>query len=245
MNFPSGLLFALSVVCMVVFPARGITGAAVLDPADPRFDAVAAVTLAEWQLLNVPIGNATLISPDRVVLPRHVINSNFTTPGSTEGLPTSYVVRFRAHPDGTRGNPNNPGSYYHVRVARWIVPKKRTASDDMIVGVLEAPVTHIQPMAIDYRPRLVRGKLAASLLSWGPRETGEKGQLAFGGVFVDNLGAGSLSWTLGSQGLLNDSGAAIVRTDAAGRSFLIGYVTTARSGIAFRKWKSGAPLASR
>jgi hypothetical protein len=160
-------------------------------------------------------------------------------------LPGSYVVRFRVHPDGTRGEPINPASYYHVRVSRWIVPKKRTAGDDMIVGVLEVPVTHIEPMAIDYRPRLPRGGLSASLLSWGPRENGEKGQLAFGGIVVDVLGSGTLSWTLGSQGLLNDSGAAIVRTDGTGRNYLIGYVTTARSGVAFRKWRSGAPLASR
>lgn len=217
--------------------ALAITGASLVAQQDATYDAVAAVTLNEWRDLNVPIGNAVLIAPDRVVMPRHLVNSTFLNPTSQDGAASQYVLRFRVNPDGSRGRLSSPSSFFHVGVVRWIVPKARNSASDIVVGVLETPVTHITPMQVESHPRLIRGRLAASLLSWGPTETGEKGELRIGGIRVGQIGTSVFSWQVGSQGLVNDSGAAaVVMKDGTAR--LVGFVTTARSGIVLRKWRS-------
>ncbi|MFZ4572954.1 MAG: hypothetical protein ACOYN0_01070 [Phycisphaerales bacterium] len=232
--------FAAFVLALMLLPARAeaIIGGSVVPQEESRYDAVAAFTLEQWRDLNVPTGNAVLIAPDRVVMPRHLINSTFTQAGSADGTPGAYVVRFRVNPDGSRGSINSPASFYHVRIARWITPTGRSAADDIVIGVLETPVTHITPMPIEWRPTMTRGKLSANLLSWGPDEQNIKGQLRVGGVSVNNMGAGQLSWQLGAYGVLNDSGAAAVAVDRQGRARLLGFLTTPRAGTAFRKWRT-------
>lgn len=236
------LILALLISLALSSPARAIIGGAVVSNDETRFDAVAGFTLDQWRNLNVPTGNAVLIARDRVVLPRHLINSNFTTPGSVDGTPGAYVVRFRVHPDGTRGTINNPATFYHVRIARWILPANRTQADDMVIGVLETPITHITPMPIEWRPTLRRGRLAAKLLSWGPDEQGVKGQLRAGDISINSLGSGSFSWQNGASGVLNDSGAAAVMFDAQGRPRLVGFITNPRAGISFRRWRTTAMM---
>lgn len=228
----------ITLVLFLATPARAIIGGSVVDTNDARFDAVAGFTLDQWRNLNVPTGNAVLIAPDRVVLPRHLINDTFGNPASVDGAPSQYVVRFRVNPNGSRGSINSPSTFYHVRIASWIFPTKRTSSDDLVIGVLETPVTHITPMPIEWRPTLKRGKLAGSLLSWGPDEQGIKGQLRLGGISMNAIGSGTFSWQVGAYGVLNDSGAAAVMYDAQGRARLVGFITTPHAGISFRRWRT-------
>lgn len=216
----------------------GIIGATPVSSTDARFDAVGAFTLDEWRNLNVPIGNAVLIAPDRVVLPRHLINRRFQTRTSADGVPGAYVVRFTANADGSRGTMSQPASFLHVKITRWIVPTTRGVSDDIVIGVLEQPVTHIAPMAINWRPLMPRGGLSANLLSWGPDELNVKGALRIGGIRISSLSTATFSYRLGAYGILNDSGAAAVTYDAQGKPMLIGFLTTARSGVAMRRWQN-------
>jgi hypothetical protein len=237
MKLPAPILI-LAILATLCSRALAIIGASPVPQNETRFDAVAAFTLDQWRNLNVPTGNAVLIAADRVILPRHLINSTFTQPNSADGTPGAYVVRFRANPDGSRGSMSNPSSFYHVRITRWITPHRRTSADDLVIGVLETPVTHITPMPIEWRPATVRGRIAANLLSWGPDEQNIKGQLRVGGISISSMSAGSFSWQTGAYGVLNDSGAAAVRVDRAGRTTLLGFMTTPRAGISFRRWRS-------
>jgi hypothetical protein len=233
----SVVLFALMFAAKACF---GIIGATPVALSDSRFDAVGAFTLDEWRNLNVPIGNAVLIAPDRVVLPRHVINGSYRTRTSVDGTAGAYVVRFTSNPNGTRGSMSNPGSFFHVKVVRWILPTARTASDDIVIGVLEQPVTHITPMAINWRPSMPRGGLAANLLSWGPDEAGIKGALRIGGIRISTLSTSMFSFRLGAYGVRNDSGAAAVTYNAQGQPMLLGFLTATRSGMAMRRWQTSA-----
>ncbi len=233
----SVVLFAVMFAAKACF---GIIGATPVASSDARFDAVGAFTLDEWRNLNVPIGNAVLIAPDRVVLPRHVINGNYRTRTSVDGTAGAYVVRFTSNPDGTRGSMSNPASFFHVKVTRWIVPNGRSTSDDIVIGVLAQPVTHITPMAINWRPSMPRGGLAANLLSWGPDEAGIKGALRIGGIRISSISNSSFSFRLGAYGVRNDSGAAAVTYNAQGQPTLVGFLTTSRSGIALRRWQASS-----
>jgi len=232
--------FILLIVTIAARACFGIIGATPVANTDTRFDAVGAFTLDEWRNLNVPIGNAVLIAPDRVVLPRHIINGNYRKRTSVDGTAGAYVVRFTANPDGTRGSMSNPASFFHVKVARWIFPTGRSTSDDIVIGVLEQPVTHITPMAINWRASMPRGGLPANLLSWGPDEGGIKGALRVGGIRIASLSSSTFSFKLGAYGVQNDSGAAAVSYNAQGQPMLVGFLTTARAGISMRRWQATA-----
>jgi len=226
------------VVHAVQAPASATIGSTVVVAEDARLDAVAGFTLVQWQEVNNCFGNAVLVAPDRVILPRHLINSTFTARNSIDGLATDYVVRFRRRPDGGVGTASDPATFHHVRVARWVFHKDRKATDDVVIGILETPVTHITPMVVNFDAKLNRGRLAATVSSWGPDEAGIKGTLRSGGIVLSKLTSTLAQWREGVQAILHDSGAAITVTQRDGSQRLVGFVTTSGGGVSVKKWKN-------
>ncbi len=232
------LLSAVVVLLAGVPRAMAAVGATVVAPDDARLDAVAGFTLDQWRGANNCFGNAVLVAPDRVILPRHLINASFTMRNSIDGLPTDYVVRFRRNPNGVVGNSDNPLTFHHVRIARWVVSKDRKITDDVVIGILETPVTHIAPMVVNFDAKTSRGRLNANLSSWGPDETGVKGTLRSGGIVLSKISSNVIQWRSGVQAILHDSGAAVTVTQRDGTERLVGFVTASGSGVSFKKWKN-------
>jgi hypothetical protein len=114
-------------------------------PDDTRFDAVGAFGFTIW-LNGVSQqdnwwGGATLIAPDLVVTARHNLSSN---PAQwTDG---TYAVRFRRQLDGTLQHKAAGNVFpFLAPVREWVVPP----TGDIALGILQTPVTHIRPIAVD------------------------------------------------------------------------------------------------
>jgi hypothetical protein len=243
----AGLVALVLLVTSVWGPtsqALGVTSGTVVANDDRRFDAVAGVTLTQWRGINNVFGNATLIAPDRVIMPRHLINRNYTNRRSVDGAPTEYTIRFRRALDGTVGNISNPASFHHVRVREWIFPAGRKESDDVVIGILESPVTHITPATVDLRTKPSKNAVV-SIASWGPvaNQTTTpvaKGTLLSGMMRLASADSNKIKLTVTGRTALplrvvnNDSGAPLLIMDAAGPR-IIGFVTTPNSGVAFRQ----------
>ncbi len=221
-----------------------ITSGTAVASEDRGFDAVAGVTLTQWRGINNVFGNATLIAPDRVIMPRHLINRSYTNRRSVDGAPSEYTIRFRRALDGTVGNVSNVESFYHVRVREWIFPAGRKESDDLVIGILETPVTHIAPATMDLRTKPSKNAVV-SIASWGPVATQTttpvaKGTLLTGMMRLASADSNKIKLTVSGRTALpvrvvnNDSGAPLLIMDAAGPR-IIGFVTTANSGVAFRQ----------
>lgn len=229
---------ALLVVSTVQEQAAATIGATVVATEDVRFDAVGGFTLTQWQGANNCFGNAVLVAPDRVILPRHLINSNYTSRLSIDPPATDYVVRFRRRPDGGVGSASDPSTFFHVRIASWVVHKDRKSYADVVIGVLETPVTHITPMVVNFDAKVKRGRLAASVTSWGPDETGAKGTVRTGAVVLSKITSTLVQWREGVQAILHDSGAAITVSYRDGTERLVGFVTYSGGGVSVKKWKN-------
>jgi hypothetical protein len=133
-------------------------------------------------------GNATLIAPQLVAVARHVIHdggSHFEPSHWKLDTPGNYAVRFRRLPDGSLRelsipnpdyHPDIPGSTqrlypYTVKVVAWILPapsnpENITTMPDMLVGILEHPVTHIKPIPVGF-PAEFQADFPFTLAGWG------------------------------------------------------------------------------
>ncbi|MBS0196580.1 MAG: hypothetical protein JSR77_07465 [Planctomycetes bacterium] len=225
--------------CLTVACTLGITAGRAPVATDARFDAVAGFTRFEWRDINNVFGNATLISSDRVVLARHLINENYKTRTSVDPPASDYMVRFRRKPDGSLGDVNDPTTFYQVRVKEWILPQTRGDVDDIAIGVLETPVTHIRPMPIDLKPRLGKN-VRAIIASWGPESAPQgavvpKGRLLIGDVMLRTPNSAWIALSpkttkTPSEVVLNDSGAPLLVPASSGYK-MIGMATTTAGGV--------------
>jgi len=238
----------LSALALTLFLALGLTSTQshaissgnAVAPTDSRFDAVGGFTLRSWAGINNVFGNATLVAPDRIILPRHLINSSYKNRRSVDGAPSQYVVRFRRSPDGTIGNINAPTTFYHVGIQSWILPAGRNDADDVVIGILETPIYHIQPMQLDFRAKISRNQ-SVTLASWGPEAPPEravvpKGRLLVGSMRLSSASKSKLSLSSPSKlfparVVKNDSGAPVLLVSGSSVR-MIGFATTANSGIA-------------
>ncbi|MHC4977314.1 MAG: hypothetical protein ACYTF7_12055, partial [Planctomycetota bacterium] len=91
-------------------------------------------------------GAATLFTPDMVIMARHLIGDAHQDP-STPPSDGQFAVRFRRHLDGTLGDTQSGWwSYHNVRISSFVYPDD--PSIDMVIGILEEPVTHIDPIPV-------------------------------------------------------------------------------------------------
>lgn len=232
---------ALAALWILLTPALGITSGREVAATDRRFDAVAGFTRTEWRDINNVFGNATLVTPDRVVLPRHLINDQFKVSTSTDGAAADFAVRFRRRPDGGVGDVNNPASFHHVRVKEWIFPNGRKDVDDVVIGVLETPVTHITPIAMDFKPKSPT-KSTILLASWGPEgppaDNAPKGRLLIGNVKLRGAGGwltlAARSKNAPTEVVLHDSGAPVFAISNNAMR-MIGFVSTTAGGPSLKE----------
>ncbi len=136
-------------------PALAIVNGHPPEPTDLRFDAIGAFSKAEWLGLASAASanpqphnwwcNATLIAPDVVLTAAHCVAMPWTPGVHLPANPDKqFVVRFRRHLSGTLGDKAaGPQSYHQVRIAEL-----HLASQDVAVGYLEEPVTHIEPLKL-------------------------------------------------------------------------------------------------
>lgn len=130
----------------------GIDPGIVPDAADTRFDAVFQLIKVytdpshtqyfdHLDNYNSVSGSGTLISPHLVLMADHSLGQ--LQPGQNH----APFARFRRRPDGTiPANCNPPSDYHHVKIVDWI----QLNGTDMVIGKLETPVTHIQPIPVRY-----------------------------------------------------------------------------------------------
>jgi hypothetical protein len=113
---------------------------------DTRFDAIGAFATT-WRLGLEPTHpeasdhdwfcTATLVDNHTVMLAKHC-----TDPYT---LAAPYAVRFRRNLKGGIGTKEKGvKSYYHARIASWIVP----AQGDVVLGLLQTTVQHIAPIPL-------------------------------------------------------------------------------------------------
>jgi hypothetical protein len=246
----AGLLGVIAALAFAAPPARAITHGLAPAASDRRFDAIAGVTLAQWENSTNTFGSGVLIAPDRVILPRHLINTQAFNPASPDGSPADFSIRFRRRPDGTLGNEQDPTTLHHVRVARWIVLARRGFSDDVAIAVLATPVTHIPPMAMELRPQLRRTGELVAIGGWGPDENQQRGTLRLGTFRLSQLTRSSVQFqsveanfsgpyfgdasrgtpAAPAQVIMNDSGSAVMQVASNGTVRLVGLVTTTTAG---------------
>ena len=148
-------------------PASAIVNG--FEPAadDTRFDAVGAFSRTDWLRAGPDrspedahnwFGAATLIAPDTILTARHNL------PDKRPARPYEFAVRFRRHVTGSVGSRQaGPDSYHLAPVVKWVMAPH---GEDLAMGILVAPVTHIDPIPVDTRRvRIIRepGFVAA----WG------------------------------------------------------------------------------
>lgn len=233
-------LLLLCALGLTTTQAHAVSSGTVVAPNDSRFDAVGGFTLREWSGINNVFGNATLIAPDRVILPRHLINSTYKNRRSVDGAASQYVVRFRRSPDGTIGNINTPSTFFHVGIQSWILPTGRNDADDVVIGILETPVFHIQPIQLDLRAKLSRNQ-PVTVASWGPEAPPAgvvvpKGRLLVGSMRLSSASKSKLSFSAPSRlfparVVKNDSGAPVLLVSGSSVR-MVGFATTTSSGVA-------------
>lgn len=179
-------------------PALAIVNGHAPEPTDLRFDAIGAFSKAEWMGLASGASanpqehnwwcNATLIAPDVVITAAHCVAMPWTPGVHSPASPDKqFVVRFRRHLSGSLGDKAaGPQSYHQVRIAELHV-----ADQDVAIGYLEEPVTHIEPLSV-----LLEGTVGlepgSSILhaGWGKEgpafDEGPRNQLLLAGGRVSN-----------------------------------------------------------
>lgn len=239
---------SLTILCSAVLGlaascAQAISGGVGIAPNDTRFDSVAGVTLTEWVGINNVFGNATLVAANRVVLPRHLINRNFPNRRSVDGTAGAFTIRFRRTPDGLVGTADNPASFHHVRVKEWIFPTGRKDTDDVVIGILETPVTHIAPAVVDMKAK-VNKRSVLSVVSWGPvavqlstpvsKGTPLAGSVAVTSFDKNKFRIGPPSPAAPAGVVPNDSGTPILQVNG-GVVKIVGFVTTTTGGVSLQQ----------
>lgn len=143
---------------LVTAPAPGIVGGSEPSTTDTRFDAVAAFSRTEWiDDDHNTYGNATLIEYDgmdpaherRLVLfAKHLLGNGWNEYGYTPPAADVHAVRFRRKPDGSLGSiPQGAQSFHMVKIDSYILFAPSWL--DIAIGVLEEPVTHIDPIHVE------------------------------------------------------------------------------------------------
>jgi len=145
--------FLASIMClMIAAPAsHAIVNGQEPSEDDRRFDAVAGLT--QTSAYNIYC-TAILIAPDLVLTAAHCVDNWGGQETTYQELPDFYhTVRFRRHPSGHLGSIEEPQWFHHVRVVRWIsvAPKFGHGEPaDALLGILETPVTHIEPIRVSH-----------------------------------------------------------------------------------------------
>lgn len=236
-RFVSTVIVILGCFTMTA-PAQAIVNGYRPAPNDTRFDAVGAFGFTRWldgtNQVDNWWGGATLISPTLIVTARHNLSSN-----PAEWTNGNYAVRFRRQLDGTLQHKADGGGFPFLDPVReWIV----SPSGDIALGILQTPITHIQPIAADLNVPAVGEALI--LAGWGSESLtalvgNPRNELRLANTAVTSAGAAFVGFpsafptgspATGAGPNLHDSGGAILSMDAAGNLHYRGVITTLGGG---------------
>ena len=219
---------------------------------DRRFDAIAAFSLTVWidgdegdcendpQECNKAFGNATLIAPDQVLFARHLLPDNNPPPTPI------HSVRFRRNPDGSLGTLEKGWqSFYHVKIVEYVLFDLPFQPYDAVIGILEEPVIHIEPIAIDTTIE-VQDEDDIILAGWGKEgpgfNEGPKGRLLLAETQSTGITNCRVGWPsawdqnnlCGCGPNMFDSGGAVLVELPDKTLRLVGVITTTTSGVDVR-----------
>lgn len=249
LRYTSTLLVSL---CALSNPAHAIVGG--YEPArnDRRFDAIAAFSLTIWidgdegdcendpSECNKAFGNATLIAPDQVLFAKHLL------PNGTPPAEPIHSVRFRRNPDGSLGTLEQGWrSFHHVKIVEYVVFDLPFSPYDAVIGILEEPVLHIAPIAIDTSIEVQNGD-DIILAGWGKEgplfDEGPKGRLLLAKSKSTGIDHCRIEWlhawdennpcACGPN--MFDSGGAVLVELSDNTLRLVGVITTITSGVDVR-----------
>lgn len=155
-------------------------------------------------------------------------------------------VRFRRNPDGSLGSIEQGWqSFHHVKIIDYILFDLPLSPYDAVIGILEVPVTHIAPIAIDTSIGVEAGDRII-LGGWGKEgpgfDEGPRGRLKVLRVLSTGITSCRIRWqsawdpdNLCACGPnMFDSGGAVL-VELADRSLrLVGVIVTPGSGVDVR-----------
>jgi hypothetical protein len=247
----SGVLGAAAAIVTVVASlvavtprAQAIQGGTEVASTERALEAVGQFSRTQWLDLPGALGNAILIAPDRVLLPRHLINNQFTFSQSPDAPAEQFIVRFRRLPDGTLANPEDPSSYFTVGVRGFIFLKDRDPGADAVVAILSTTVRHIQPIEVDPERRILPNT-RVQVVSWGQQQAGiqtpadsraQPARLRRGEIIIGDWDRRQLELDTSTTArnlatvVDSDSGAGLFFS-SGGRLRLIGIVTRQSGGV--------------
>lgn len=237
------VIFLVLLPAVCVQPALAIVGGAEPAAGELRFDAIGAFSQSKWLGLD-PLepnaqdhnwfGAAVLIAPDVILTVDSLIPDPLNPPAAGD-----YAVRFRRQTDGSIGSKaSTPDTFYHERIMSWVVP---TSGAPLIMGILENPVTHIDPIKVDLAHTLAITD-TVTIGGWGregpapntgPREKLKTVDKALTDVADDKLKFDSIFLSADGPNMF-DSGGAVLEMELDGTPRLVGLVTT---------WNAAADLA--
>lgn len=245
------LLVTVLAALMATSPrAEAIQGGSEVPSSERALEAVGQFSRAQWIDLPGALGNAILIAPDRVLIPRHLINNQFNFFGSVDAPAELFFVRFRRRPDGTLANPEDPSTYFTVGIRGFGFLKDRDDGADAVVAILSTPVRHIQPITID-SDRRINPNTRVQVVSWGQQQAGiqtpsdsraqparlRQGEIILGAWDRRQL---EIDTSTSARNLANvvdsDSGAGLF-IFSAGKLRLVGIVTRRSGGVSIAQLK--------
>jgi hypothetical protein len=217
---------------------------------DTRFDAVGAFSQSSWiigTMSDLPFtkhnwfGAATLFTPNMVILARHLLGTGYASPASPPPA-GHFAVRFRRRPDGGIGSTTTGWwSYHNVKIQSYVYPDD--PSIDMVIGILEQPVMHIEPIAVRPGTRPNSGD-PLFIAGWGydqfgscsnPQGVRDRLRVAqtqakdgFMWCFLVEYPSASNAGVAGPT--CHDSGGAIISVDPDGALTLVGVVRNTSGG---------------
>jgi len=250
------LFFSLSAIAVLVVggpSANAIVRGHEPDASDTRFDAVAAFgatrNLAGGDAVNRTFGNGTLIHPRMTVIARHLLpftdrnGNNYFSPDYDEPPPGTYTQRFRRHADGSLGTKEAGWESFHqVRIMDYIFPNN---TSDVAIGILEDPVTHINPLPVKMGGLQVGDEVIIS--GWGKEgpgfNEGPRGRLLLANKTLTHVHETQTSLTFltadftadGEEPGPNnfDSGGGILWEDTGGQVHFPGVISATSGGTNF------------
>jgi hypothetical protein len=256
---------------MGVREAWGVVGGAAPDANDTRFDCIGAFSKSNLGPEN-SFGSCVLVAPNVIVTARHNLNACNTPSGMCYCHDTyiepgvMHIARFRRLLPADGGGIGVPGTHqFEVPIIQWHllnpVPGPFTEecdNNDVVVGILASPVTHIEPAVVEYsdihdppdgNPIGPFGGYGMYFIGgWGHNELAQLPGTLLVGMMV---GRPSLRES-GAGGRTGDSGGGLLYQGSCGRMRLVGItqlpyraVPCSRMPLELRQFIPAPPSCSR
>ncbi len=170
------LVWVCAIACaMSSRAALGLIGGTEPACSDSRYDAVGLILTSynsSQECGHNISGNCVLIDRQTILVARHSVLNSPSDPLPAAGA-RKYKVRFRRAPDGRAANAYAfpwPNTCHGVYTQVWVHEFKKPGFSgvDILVGTLETPIDHIQPIPVETLASRLPGTNAQVLVAgWG------------------------------------------------------------------------------